>query len=404
MEFPREKAREAPTPAEVARLDQVNLWLERRKAYVATHVLRMGRVRFTDLVDTAGVRVTDGKVDLFFNREFFGNLKLVELTAVLLHEALHVIFRHQSRAERIENNWLRRLFGYACEAVINDTIRRYFPEVELPLDPITGPSLVGRDTSDLSADQVVSLLREQAASSREIPLLACLDDHDVWDPVDDETGEPEVEPRWTGLSDEMVDAIRRSNPRSKLWGSKALGQSRLPSRCRGRTDLKRFLTEQMRPAHRYATTWSHPNRKALSIYPDVILPVYEPDSWLVRVLCAIDASGSVSDEFLGVARSVANQQLPGTRLTMISFDTRAYPMERGATTMRGGGGTDAGAVERFIVEEMTGYPDFVFVFTDGYTPKPEPRFPGRWIWLLPPDGCRTQIPEGSRVFHFDPVR
>jgi predicted metal-dependent peptidase len=160
--------------------------------------------------------------------------------------------------------------------------------------------------------------------------------------------------------------------------------------------------EQLRPAHRYATIWSVPNRKAMAIYPDVIVPSYEPESWNVRVLMAIDSSGSVSDQFLGVARSVANQHLPGTRMRMISFDTQTYEVEPGSLSLKGGGGTDAQAVERYIQKELPGYPDYIFIFTDGYTPQPELQHPARWIWLLPPFGSDSYIPEKCRVYRFDP--
>ena len=405
--------RESPTPIEAAKLDKVSSWLIRRKAQVAASVLRMGRVRFTDVVDTAAVRVTGSEIDLFFQREFFAKLKLVELTAVLLHEALHVVFKHQSRAERISNNWDRRLFTYSCEAVVNDTIIRYFPETDLPGDAVTGMELIGQDTSSMTAEKVMSILRRQLKPNDERCLAGCLDDHDLWDPAvgagcDNDQGDPisgsgrSTSTRWDESSDQIIEELKKQNPKCKLWGSKALGAPRLAPRHRNRTDLRRFLTEQLRPASRYETIWSKPNRKGMAIYPEVILPTYEPENWMVRVLMAIDASGSVSSQFLGVARAVANQQLPGTRIRIISFDTETYEAELGATTLMGGGGTDAGAVERFIQEEMSTYPDYVFIFTDGYTPPPKPKYPERWIWLLPPEGSDEAIASVSQKYVFDP--
>ncbi|MDF1814018.1 MAG: hypothetical protein P1V20_17575 [Verrucomicrobiales bacterium] len=394
---------EEASATEAERFNKVIEWLERRRAHIAAHVLQMGEIHFNDVVDTAGVRVTGSQVDLFFNREFFEELKLVELVAVLLHESLHVVFRHQARAEKIESNWTRRLFSYGCETVINDSILRYFKEIELPPGAITGQSLLGRDTSDLTAEQVMALLQKK---SHDDPcfLEPCLDDHDVWDPEEpgDESPEEDLPHRWDANSDKLVERLEKMNSGLKLWGSKALGATRLAVRKKGRTDLRRFLTEQLRPAHRYATVWSVPNRKAMSIYPDVILPGYEPESWMVRVLMAIDSSGSVSDEFLGVARAVANQQLPGTKMKMISFDTRTYEVEPGATTLKGGGGTDAQAVESYIEKELPAYPDYVFIFSDGYTPTPDVKNPDRWIWLLPPYGVENYIPKGSKIYRFDP--
>ncbi len=405
---------EAPTAAESAKLEQVEKWLVKRQAQVAASILRMGQVKFTDIVDTAGVRVTGSEVDLFFNRQFFSELKLVELTAVLLHESLHVVFRHQARAERITSNWDRRLFGYACEAVVNDNITKFFEEVELPGHPITGEWLIGKDTSDLSAEQVTAILRDQIQPDDPRFLTLCMDDHDLWDPDDapgDGSGDEEgrgpagggLAPRWDPESDAIIRDLMASNPKSKLWGSAALGALRMVSRTTpSRTDLKRFLLEQLRPANRYATIWSKPNRKAMAIYPKVILPIYEPESWMVRVLMAIDSSGSVSNQFLSVAQAVANQHLPGTRIKMVSFDTKTYEVAPNATAVRGGGGTDAGAVERYIQDQLPAYPDYVFLFTDGFTPSFRPKYADRWVWLLPPHGSAHALPRGSRVYKFDP--
>ena len=400
--------RELPSPAEAAKLDQVNLWLIRRQAKLAASVLRMGHVRFCDLVETAGVRVTGSEVDLFFNRAFFDSLKLVELTAVLLHEALHVVFRHQARAERIASNWERRLFSYACEAVVNDVIARYFPHVVLPGDHITGQFLVGRNTSDLSAEQVMHLLSEKAVPVEILLSGTCVDDHDVWDPgerVIDRSGASVFEAgpaRWTSESNQLTRDLLISDPRIAPWGSEPLGAPRLAPRFRGRADLRRFLLEKLRPAYRYATIWSKPNRKAMALYPDVILPVYDPETWMVRVLMAIDTSGSVSNEFLGVARAVAHQHIPGTQVRLVSFDTVVYEAQTGAYTLLGGGGTDAGAVERYIRDKLPIYPDWVFLFTDGLTPPPKPLHPDRWVWLLPPDGSEAAIPPASPRYRFDP--
>jgi hypothetical protein len=46
-------------------------------------------------------------------------------------------------------------------------------------------------------------------------------------------------------------------------------------------------------------------------------------------------------------------------------------------------------------------PDAIFVLTDGFTPRPKPSHPERWMWILPPWGSTTAIPEQSRKEFFD---
>lgn len=400
---------EAPTPAEAAKLEQVVRWLTRRQAHMATAILRLGRIRFCDRVETAGVRVTGTEVELFFNREFFASLKLVELTAVLLHESLHVAFCHQARAERIASHWDRRLFTHACEAVVNDVIARHFPQVVLPANHVTGKLLIGRDASDLSAERVMQLLQAQSTTPEDLAKASCIDDHDVWDPEVGEATDPGkapaggiFAPRWSDSSSQLAVKLLGENLRRLLaMGETAGGQARRAPRKRCRTDLRQFLLDQLCPAHRYAATWSHPNRKAMALYPSVILPSDEPGEVRLRVLMAIDTSGSVSTPFLGEARAVANQHLPGTRIRLVTFDTAVYDLAPGAVALMGGGGTDAGCVERFIHQKLRHYPDQVFLFTDGLTAPFSVLHPERWIWLLPPEGSAQSVPQGSRAYHFD---
>jgi predicted metal-dependent peptidase len=166
-----------------------------------------------------------------------------------------------------------------------------------------------------------------------------------------------------------------------------------------RKNLARFLNEVVSAARGYQTLWTVPNRKLLAVYPQVILPTYETKYWW-DILMAIDTSGSVPNQFISIALAFARQRVPRTQITVISFDTVCYGSPPSATTLKGGGGTRAQAVEDYIHVRMKHYPHYVFLLTDGWTPQPSPQHPERWIWLLPPWGSTEAVPKGSRAEFF----
>jgi len=97
---------------------------------------------------------------------------------------------------------------------------------------------------------------------------------------------------------------------------------------------------------------------------------------------------------------VAGQKIQNANVTLISFDTLAYELAIGSTSVKGGGGTRVQAVEDYAKEKMSSYPDHVFVMTDGHTPPPKLLYPPRWIWILPPWGSTKTIPKGCKSEFF----
>ncbi|MFC1706777.1 hypothetical protein ACFL59_08145 [Planctomycetota bacterium] len=407
-------ASSAPTTDETKRIDSVLRRLNRAHAYMAAEVVRLGIVDFSTQVDTAGILVDGAKVTLLFDRRFFHKLRDPELAAVLTHEAMHFAFRHQERSQLVRNSWDRHLFNLACEAVINDLICRFFPDMELPGEPVRGQELVGRDASDLTVERVVRLLKDRLRASPNlvgiVSGLQSLDDHSVWISEETEAGggapgswsgvmvEPET--GWTRDSDDLLADVVSSSRRRDAYGSSPAGVSRFVPVKQVRANLRRFLVDHIRPTGRYATVWSRPNRKSLVVYPDVILPLYTPEERPWRVLMALDASGSVPPSFLGAALSVAKQRMAGTVVTLISFDTEAYELRTQTRRAKGGGGTRAQAVERYARANFKPYPDYIFLFTDGQTPSPQPLHPDRWIWVLPPWGSTRAMPRRTRSVFF----
>jgi len=408
-------------------------WLQRRRAYVAAAVMRLGRVHVTRGIATAAIVAREQDVWLYFNPDFCEGLENVELAAVLTHEAFHFALAHQKRAAHLQNQRDRFFFSLAADAVINDLIQASFPEMKLPAAPVTGLSLVGQDTSQMSAEQVFQLLRQRVqeqgiALEQKLIALEPLDEHWVWDPevgspIDDgsppdrfspspDETEPLDSPDSTphlpcaGLWTEQTSALVRGlghglAAKDPCWGTVAAGLDRPAQpapRCR--KNLARFLHDSLDAGATYETLWTVPNRKLMAAYPRVILPTYQTKPRF-DLLMAIDASGSVPQHFISAALAFAQKHIPRTRIKLISFDTAWYECDPKAGTVKGGGGTRAQAVEDYILQRAPRYPHHVFLFTDGFTPAPAPLHPERWTWLLPPWGVTQNMPAKSRAVFFE---
>jgi predicted metal-dependent peptidase len=386
------------------RYEFVQSLLQRRHAYIAAGVMRLGKVHFTDTVDTAAICASGSDVRLYFNPEFSKKIDNWELAGVLVHEALHFVFRHLERMARTRTQQERFLFGLACDAVINDLIITRFDEIKLPGQPVTGRWLIGRDASNLSAEKVFRMIRRRIAGNPDelhrLTTGLTVDDHTPW-----HHDEPSAEDQQTGWSSETTAIVERlltdAKSRDRCYGTVARGRDRLVSQTQScKTNLARFLLDSVQAESSYDSIWTQPNRKLISVYPSIILPSYQPmEFW--DVLVGIDTSGSVPNSFISIALNFAEQRIPKTRISVISFDTAWYQAVPGAVALKGGGGTRAQAIEEYIRDKLPRYPDCVFVLTDGWTPRPEPLHPERWVWLLPPWGSIEAIPKGSRSEYFD---
>jgi len=391
------------------RLEFLTTLLQRRRAYLASAVLRLGKLRFSGMVETAAIYASGEHVALYFNPNFFEAIDILELAGVLVHEALHFALRHQLRAETIRRQSERFLFNLAADAVINDLITKCYPELKLPGKPITGLCLIGEDASQMSAEQVFQRLRSmQQGTGRSSDsgwhLLETVDDHSFWGSDEQPQEDSHTQPPAVGWSEASSSVACRLleewGTKDAAWGTEPLGAARLVRQSRRRKNLARFLIDSMTSQRRCETRWAPPARKLSAFYPKVILPSYDAVShW--NVLIAIDASGSVPNDFLSVALALARQRIQRTKITLISFDAKTYQVLPSMCQVRGGGGTRVQAVEEFAQTQMSRYPDQVFVMTDGLTSPPKLSQPKRWLWILPPWGSTRAIPKGCRTEFFE---
>jgi len=397
----------------------------------------LGRPHFTDSISTAAVTVTrDGDVIFEFNRRFFDRLSDTSLAFVVLHEVLHVAFRHHvRRQERIPLVW-----DIACDAAVNafllDVIGfaqicsrdfQQFIRAAVTLANL-GFTIRRDDHCRMSAEEIYEWLLNNSSQLNEkaLALQAC-DDHRWPDSADgssndsrtstrrpqkdcEEPSEPKkghgspcqgrnCDDALAACLDELGNEVHALLEEwLPAWGNTALGEVRAVAAtaaavpvdwdyvlsCRIASCLYSCREERWAPAH----------RKIAWLYPAVLLPAeQESQRWRSSVLMAIDASGSVSGAVLARLLAVA-RSLPGDRveLTTVSFDTEVYDfdLDKKLPRLRGGGGTCFDAIENHM-RTMHRYPDLVVVLSDGYAPRPTVRHPQRWFWLITAHGTTRYI-------------
>ena len=133
------------------------------------HLLGSVTRHITDKTQTAAVAVTNDGVQLWVNPDFF--LKTIrrgkERTAVIKHEALHLLFKHLFRWDTAKHS---TLFNIAADLVVNQFVAPWplpagaitlatFPDMELPPD----------QTMDWYYEQLMSLHQELKDASMSAP-------------------------------------------------------------------------------------------------------------------------------------------------------------------------------------------------------------------------------------------
>ncbi len=362
-------------------------FLPNRGCYVAAEVLELGVPVEADWIPTAAVTRYDDRLLFLLNREWARTLTVLELSGLLVHEALHVTHRHVFVTPPSRTRLDDHLYNLACDAVINDLILRHYPRLDLPPGPIIGPELIGRSTLGLTAEQVYAIVRRNAPEG--CGAWTTLDVHAEWDGFEGFQGD-----RQRMLRDPGADEDRRAQLEQALrsalegWetvdscGTEALGAYRVTPHREPPCDLERLLRERIGSRLLPETRWAPPERRLLAFYPDVLLPRHDYRDQR-QILLALDASGSIVPGVLGAFTALARRPLQRSAVSAVTFDTQIYPFDPTDpdARARGGGGTSFQPIEDHA-RTLRHYPDVVVVVTDGFAPRPRISRPERWLWCL----------------------
>ncbi len=338
------------------------------------------------IVPTAGVRITDdGNFDLAYNPEWMGKLPEKQRTGVLKHEFYHLIFEHcfgrSPDGKKISRQW-----NMATDMAINCHIKDEIPEMGV------FPSKYGFEDY-LSAEQYFDLLSDKMEADGEGGEDGngeTLDSHEGWgedgglNPIDAETRAIAKERLREAMRQGVEQAAKASNGFGNMHESVKQAIMRFVNGgIDWRAVLRNFIGQSQRSNR--SNTIKRINKRFPYIHAG------RKTNRTAHLAIAIDQSGSVSDELLGLFFAELNNLSKLATFTVVPFDTevgeslvyewqkgKAHKVERVMC-----GGTDFDAPTKWV--NANPHIDGMIVLTDMQAPAPVPCRTRR-LWLTDEDG------------------
>ena len=370
--------------------------------------------------------LSDGN-SLQFNDEYFDAVGVEEIEFALANGAMHSVLKHESRAgDRYE--WLWQL---ATDYTINSMLvnnglvlpdRANFQErfegiyaeevYEILRSEITNEALSGDES-----------LREQAYDEQGKTNKDRLLEEEKGTEEDKDRSRQSVSSSASGKQGEPSDTPAQDKDAEEGESEMSLEEEKkmaeaffeqlfkkmgrqgtlpkdlkflVPRYFSHQIDWREMLYRHIASYAKSSFSFMPPNMKYL--YRGIYLPSLSSD--LLRIVIAIDSSGSVDEkllgQFLGEVESVT-QQYPNYEIDLITADAKVQshevflPGEALGYEVKGGGGTDFRPVFEYIDRHID-HPTLLIYFTDGLGtfPSQEPNYD--LLWVMPEN---QEVPFGE---------
>lgn len=355
---------------------KINLMTRPDSVFITT-VLFSLNPKWDTTIPTAA---TNG-VDLIINPHFFEQLDFAERVFVLAHETWHVVFQHMERQMgRDPIKW-----NHACDYVINLMLKDNGFKV------MRG-ALIDEQYRDMSATEIYDVLPDQPSD----PGGTGADLQDAPKDMSKEDFKRHVE----GMVQRASMAADKAGQAGTVPGDVQRWLNKL---TRTKVDWRKALRNFFTALAKKDFSMSKPNRRYIN--QGFFLPTLQGEA-MGEIACAVDTSGSVSDEeftaFVSEMKSIKEIYNPET-LTIIDFDTQINTVEEIKAgeafkcNFRGYGGTDMWPVfEHFKGKKP---PKCLIVFSDMYCDMsmPKPPFPVIWVCVNREDWNH----DWGKVIHYD---
>lgn len=348
-----------------------------------TVFLFLNKIEATD-IPTMAVGVTR-RVDLalYYNPDFVQSMTTDELKAVLIHEALHVLLHHITRAAHFDYNM--RNYNITADMAINCNI------TNLP-EGAFYPSSFNLPNFESAEWYYESLKKEADKNGQGVGQYAegkgeLVDDHSKWGECEEDV----IKEKVRGIASKAIKAQEK-----KGWGDIAgkIAQQVIAANkpiINWKKEVRYFINKLVLAGRR--STRMRPNRRYGYVNPG------SKKNYTSKLLVGIDTSGSVSDKELELFLDELNGMIEHVQCDLIFFDTQLYGQPKAfdkkakKLDVVGRGGTAFGPIINMVDELKY---DGLIVMTDGYAPFPaKPR--ARVMWCLSPSGESVQTPYGKRV-------
>ena len=355
--------------------------------YTAAMVMSL-KLKQADWVPTAGVTK---RGILYYNPSFWEELTPAEGGSIILHEAWHILRGHHDRmGNREELRW-----NIATDMEINDSLP------ELPEWAVT-PEKADLPEGKL-AEWYYEHIPEQITQAAVVGMSSNSNSQygkvmagggELWDEDDGPIGDLMREAIAKQVAHDIKEyAKRRGTVPAELerWADEILNP---------RIDWRKELAAAVKHAAAIIagrTDYSYRKSSRRSSFTQVIMPRMVGHS--PRVAVVIDTSGSISQEelnvFMSELKGILDSMEYPVRVIVADAEIHSNKLVRslGEVTLTGGGGTDMTVGIAAAKKE-----EVIIVFTDGYTPWPEPgELEARLIAVVT---TGVEVPEWIKTIRF----
>ena len=356
---------------------------------------------------------TSDGVKMHYNSEYLDRLSLEEVEFVMANGAMHTVLKHHERLGD-RTKWL---WQTATDYVVNAMLVKngmhlpeyaYFEEkfegmyVEEVYEMLRAEMM---DNSDHSMEQETEQITDSDETGVEnlhmqkehIPDMNAEDTQEEQnaDDKEEELNTPENKEEQEEIKERLEQIFQKLKRQGNLPKDLELV---IPEYFSHKVDWREFLYGYIATHAKTSYTFTPPNMKFL--YRGIYLPSMSSD--LLRVIVAVDTSGSVDEEllatFLGEV-SAMMQQYPNYEIDLLTADAKVQshktflPGEPLDYEISGGGGTDFRPVFEYI-EQQIDYPTLLLYFTDGdgIFPKDVPMYDV--LWVMPQE---VDVPFGEAL-------
>jgi len=353
---------------------------------------------------------SDGEV-LRYNSEYLDKLDVTEVEFVMANGAMHAVLKHQHRSKG-RTNWL---WQTATDYVVNGMLVKngmmppVYANYEEKFEGMYAEEVYEMLRAEMNSDEEHASAEQQTEQIEEVEDVhaenltaqaeyeASEDAKEEQEGSSDEKKEQQNVPDADDLSEEMKEHLEQIFQKLKRQDSlpKDL-QFVVPEYFSHKVDWREMLYGYIASYAKSTYTFVPPNMKYL--YRGIYLPSLSSD--LLRIVIAIDTSGSVDEEllaaFLGEINSIM-QSYPNYEIDVITADAKIQshkvflPGENLDYEVSGGGGTDFRPVFEYI-DQYIDYPTLLLYFTDGMGTFPEQEVQYDVMWIMPEE---LEVPFGE---------
>jgi predicted metal-dependent peptidase len=344
---------------------------------------------------------SDGK-RMSYNSEYVDKLELSEVEFIMANGAMHAVLKHQHRLSG-RTNWL---WQTATDYVVNGMLVKnglqapVYANYESKFDGMYAEEVYEMLRAEMNSDEEYASREQQVEQIEEVDdvhaenltmqkELAESNDtnhteYDSSDKKEESNTTPDIESLGEEMKEHFEQIFQKLNRQGNLPQDLNIV---VPEYFSHKVGWKELLYGYIASYAKSTYSFVPPNMKYL--YRGIYLPSLSSD--LLRIVIAIDTSGSVDEtllgEFLGEINSIM-QSYPNYEIDVITADAKVqshkvfFPGENLDYEVSGGGGTDFRPVFKYI-DSYIDYPTLLLYFTDGMGTFPENEASYDVMWIMP---------------------